>query len=290
MNTMGPMELGYFTQDTSFPFFIQYGFHDADVDMHEHADFCELVIVLSGTAMHCVNDESYFIRKGDVFVLGDGVYHGYHDAKKLCICNIMFRPEHFILGEQDIRKLPGYHALFVIEPYLTRNHEFQSHLSLKLQDYEDIYSLINTMLSEYQSQTPGRKTMLSAYFLMLVTKLSRLYQLPSKTTESKILYIAESVSYIETHFRESITIEEIAKISNLSPRHFSRLFQASYHTSPGNYILSLRMECACRLLKQSTYTISEIAFESGFNDSNYFSRQFHKFYEMSPRDYRNRHS
>lgn len=283
---METMYLHFFNKDTTFPFYIQYGYHDANLNMHLHADFCELVIVLGGTAMHSVNEESYFIKKGDVFVLGDGVAHGYHDTNQLQICNIMFQPEMLLSDKNDIRKLPGFHALFVIEPYLTQNKEFQSHLTLQLEDFERIRHLTDIMLNEYQTTTPGSQTLLSSYFHILVTTLSRLYTLPSKRTNTSVLNIAKSVSYIENNFLDSLTLEQIAKISNLSPRHFSRLFAASYHTTPGNYILSLRMQHAGNLLKNTTLPISEIAFQSGFNDSNYFSRQFRNYFGISPRNYR----
>lgn len=124
---MEALYLHYFTDDRTFPFYIQYGYHDADLKMHSHSDFCELVIVFGGTAMHNVNDESYFIKKGDVFVLGGGTAHGYHDTHQLQICNIMFQPDKFLF-ENDIRKLSGFHALFVIEPYLTEKKKFSEPL------------------------------------------------------------------------------------------------------------------------------------------------------------------
>lgn len=283
------MYLGYFTKDEEFPFFIQYGYHETPLDFHKHTDFLELVIVLSGSAMHHVNnDDAYFIKKGDVFVLGDGVSHAYTETNQLKICNIMFRPE--LLGDmKDVRTLSGFHALFVIEPYLTTQSEFQSHLTLTLENYEKVRNYTDIMLSEYQEDKPGRKTLLTAYFTILVTFLSRIYDLPEKKTNASILNIAKSVSFMENHYMDNISIDEIAAISNLSPRHFSRLFTASYEITPGNYILSLRLQHACNLLKHSTQTVTEIAFASGFHDNNYFSRQFHKKYQISPRDYRKRY-
>lgn len=284
---MDPIRLDYFTKDTSFPFFIQYGYHDEDVPLHLHADFAELVIVMNGTAMQQVDNDSYFIKKGDVFVLGDEIQHGYTSTNKLSICNIMFQPKTLLESDYDIRKLPGFHALFVIEPYLTKKHEFQSHLSLNLQQFEQIRSLTDTMLKEYESTAPGRKTMLSSYFMLLTTLLSRFYNLPSQNSETNTINIAKSVSYMENNFTENISIDELARISHLSTRHFTRLFTASYHITPGNYILSLRMQYACQLLKTTKETVSEIALQTGYGDSNYFSRQFHKFYGISPREYRN---
>lgn len=283
---MEPMYLNYFTRDESFPFFIQYGHHESDMLMHYHADFSELVIVMNGTAMHHVNHDSYFIKKGDVFVLGHDVAHGYEDTNQLQICNVMFQPNFLQNSEYDIRQLTGFHALFVLEPYLTKNNEFQSHLSLNLQQFEEIHKLTDLMVQEYHSNAPGRITLLSSYFMVLVTKLSRFYHLPEKENIENVMNIAKSVSYMESNFTDTISLDKLASMSNLSTRHFTRLFTATYHMTPGNYLLSLRMQYACHLLLSENDTISEIALKCGYSDSNYFSRQFHKFYGASPREYR----
>ena len=57
--------LNWYTSDEMFPFFIQLGGHTEDLYLHSHKDFSELVIVLSGTAMHTLEDEEYLLRKGD---------------------------------------------------------------------------------------------------------------------------------------------------------------------------------------------------------------------------------
>lgn len=58
------MYLQYFTAQKDFPFYIQYGHHDENMFLHNHADFSELVFVLGGHATHIVNDEEYPIQKG----------------------------------------------------------------------------------------------------------------------------------------------------------------------------------------------------------------------------------
>lgn len=286
---MESMYLRYFTQDSNYPFFIQYGFHDTDLYMHMHADFTELVIVLNGTAMHKVDNESYFIKKGDVFVISNNTSHGYEHTHDFRICNIMYRPEILMSSDLDIRRLAGFHALFVIEPYLTMERSFQSRLKLQLGDFEQIHSMVACMIQEYTKKADGWKAMLNSYFMMLVVLLSRAYSMPSSDVKSDIINIAKSVSYMESNYADSISIEKLAELSNLSIRHFTRIFRDTYQTTPGNYILSLRMQHACYLMKNTPLSISEIAFQSGFNDSNYFSRQFHKLFDITPRQYRSQY-
>lgn len=285
---MNDMYLRYFTRDAGYPFFIQYGSHDEDVFMHSHADFSELVIVLNGTAMHKVDNESFFIKKGDVFVISDNITHGYEKTNDFRICNIMYRPEALLTSVTDVKKLAGFHALFVIEPYLTIERGFQSRLKLELAEFDQVSSIIASMVHEYGNKAKGWKTLVDAYFMMLVVLLSRAYSMPSPDVKSDIINIAKSVSFIESHYIDPISIEALATKSNLSARHFTRIFRDTYLTTPGNYILSLRMQHACRLLLGSSDSISEVALQSGFNDSNYFTRQFHKQFLMTPREYRNR--
>jgi AraC-like DNA-binding protein len=284
---MVTMSLGNFTKDTNYPFFIQYGFHDSDLYMHTHADFSELVIVINGTAMHKVDNESYFVKKGDVFVISDNTSHGYEKTNDFRICNIMYRPERLLSSDYDVRKLAGFHALFVIEPYLTMERSFQSRLKLSLADFDQVNSIIACMVQEYDKKTDGWKTMINSRFMMLVVLLSRAYSLPSYDIKSDIINIAKSVSYMESNYKDHISIDQLAAQSNLSTRHFTRIFRATYQTTPSNYILTLRMQHACLLLKNTSMNISEIAFQSGFNDSNYFTRQFGNLFHIAPTQYRN---
>lgn len=193
----------------------------------------------------------------------------------------MYRPE-LLSSEIDIRKLSGYHALFVIEPYLPMEHSFQSRLKLQMTDFDQVNNMIASMIQKYEEKIDGWKTMMISYFM----RLSSAYSLTSFDEKYNIINIAKSVSYIEGHFVDPISIEVLAKQSNLSLRHFTRIFRDTYETTPGKCIFTLRMQHACSLLKNAALNISEIALQSGFNDSNYFSRQFRKFSGITPKQYR----
>lgn len=285
--------LDCFINDNDFPFFIQNGSHDADLYMHSHLDYTELVIVLSGTAIHKVNNESYFIKKGDVFVISDDTIHGYENTNNFRICNIMYRANRLSGFHTEVRKLPGFHALFMLEPYFSKEHGFQSKLRLKLGHFEYVNTILSNILTEYEQQVCGWRDMIDSYFTQLVVYLSRIYTqtndntLTSDNTSTNIINIANSLSYIESNFMEQITVEQLAARSHVSVRHFSRIFKATYNTSPSIYILSLRLEYACVLLKTTNHNISEIALQSGFTNSNYFTRQFHKKFQITPKEYRN---
>ena len=119
-----------FTNEEDFPIFVQYGYHNDDFVTHMHEDFSELVIILEGHAMHRVGEESFYIKKGDVFVINENTSHSFYDAKELRLCNIMFSMKKIFQGRYDITQCAGFHALFLLEPYHVQKEHFTSRLLL----------------------------------------------------------------------------------------------------------------------------------------------------------------
>jgi AraC-like DNA-binding protein len=278
--------LHWFTEDKEFPFFIQYGGHNEDTPLHTHEDFTELVIVLNGNATHIVDSETYFIKKGNVFVIDGPTSHAYRNPHAFKICNIMFRSDLLRSAGPDLSTSNGYQSLFVLEPLYRNIHSFQSGLSLSIPSLEHVSSTIAEMINEFNDKQQGYQTMLNSRFMELVVYLSRQYDNQKNGTDSNLMHLANAVSYIEDHYLEPLTLEEIAARSNISVRHLNRIFQSYYQTTPISYLQRLRLERARMLLRQSGLPITKISYECGFNDSNYFTRKFSKTYGLSPKAFR----
>ncbi|MCR2804437.1 helix-turn-helix domain-containing protein [Paenibacillus soyae] len=283
---MNSAYLNWFTRDKEFPFFIQYGEHNEDTPLHKHDDFTELVIVLNGNATHIVDSETYFIKKGNVFIINGPISHAYQNPHEFKICNIMFRSDLLRSAGPDLSTSNGYQALFVLEPLYRNIHSFQSGLSLSIPSLEHVSSIIAGMIKEYNDKQQGYQTMLNSRFMELVVYLSRQYNKQENGTDSNLMHLANAISYIEDHYLEPLTLEEIAARSNISVRHLNRIFQSYYQTTPISYLQRLRLERARMLLRQSGLPITKISYECGFNDSNYFTRKFSKTYGLSPKAFR----
>lgn len=281
---MNNMKLRYFTNDESFPLFVQFGEHDIPLFNHGHEDFYELVTVLNGSAEHVVDGERSTISKGDVFVIGNGISHGFEEPHSLRICNIMYRPEMLFPGDSDIRQLPGFHALFLLEPYFSSTQHFQSRMKLTPADFTQIQPLLDIAEAEYTSSSPGRKTMLLAVVRQLAVILSRRYDCPEKPRE--ISGIADAAAFMETSYADSISISDVIERSHYSQRHFIRLFTSAYGMTPQRYLLDVRIRHAGAMLRDSTLPVTEIALQCGFGDPNYFSRIFRKYTGNSPSEFR----
>ncbi|MBE6881156.1 MAG: AraC family transcriptional regulator [Ruminococcaceae bacterium] len=284
---MERMLLSFFTDDTEFPFHIGYGYHENDdMFMHIHEDFSELVIVLQGKAVHKVEDEKFDIGKGDVFVVGSEVAHGYDDAENFKICNIMFDPK--MLTAYDIKKYPGFHSLFVIEPHFIKTQGYQNKLKLGIKEFSALEKLIDTAIKEYETEEPGKKTLVLSYFLQMVVELSRQYtKTETHLSNDKIDGIAYAAAHMEGHYTEDVSMDDLLSLSHYSQRHFIRLFSEAYGVTPHRYLLQLRIKHACALLTETSLSMAEISARCGFNDPNYFARIFKKYISVSPNSYRN---
>lgn len=274
-----------FTEAEDFPVHLQYGFHEQELYLHSHMDFSELVVVLGGKAQHIVGQERYPLSKGSVFVVGQHTEHGFEEVKHLTICNIMFREEAFA-HIFDMKQLPGFQSLFVLEPHYTQHELFLSKFRLSPEELTDVERQISAMMQEYTKQRTGWKDMVLSGFHALCVTLSRCYRMQEA---DGFLKLADAIAYIENHFTERITISELTALSGYSERQFIRLFHDVLGTTPSRYITVLRIDRAKHLLKTTSLSVGEISWRCGFDDQNYFSRSFRSHTGQTPSAYRKLH-
>ena len=252
--------------------------------VHSH-DFSELVVILQGSAVHIIEGREYPVTAGQVFLIHSGVSHGYKNVDGIEYINVMFQPEQ-LLQLSELRLLPGFQALFYIEPFYRKEMNFKGMLTLNEAQLQEATRLLDLILTEYELQPQGYRLMIRSYFTALVGLLSRYYQIGSGHEENKALRIGEAVTYIEEHFLQPVTLQAMADKAYLSTRQFQRVFTRNYHTTPMDYVIRKRLDYSCTLLRHPNLSISQVALESGFRDQNYYARQFRKVYSCTPSEYR----
>ncbi|MCR9154374.1 MAG: helix-turn-helix transcriptional regulator [Bacteroidetes bacterium] len=103
------------------------------------------------------------------------------------------------------------------------------------------------------------------------------------------LYSTKSIllnEVIALHTYSNLTVNDLAKLCNMSLSSFKRAFRNFYNDSPNNYISTKKIIKAQELLRLSELNISDIAYETGFNDPLYFTRVFKKRVGLSPSEFR----
>jgi AraC family transcriptional regulator len=99
-------------------------------------------------------------------------------------------------------------------------------------------------------------------------------------------WLREAKSFIESHYSEAVTLDELARVVDRHPIHLSRAFRQAYGQTVGECIRSARVSNAARLLLAGRKPISEVAIECGFCDQAHLSRAFKKVFGMTPAAYR----
>lgn len=103
--------------------------------------------------------------------------------------------------------------------------------------------------------------------------------------EQSFGHIKNILKYIEDHFNEELSLQEMSKITNVSPQYFSRLFREKMDMTFVEYLTKVRINKAMEWLKHSDKNIQEICYDVGYKDPNYFSRVFKKNTGVSPKEY-----
>ena len=98
--------------------------------------------------------------------------------------------------------------------------------------------------------------------------------------------IDRAITYMNSHFSEKITVEELAGLVSLSAGHFSKLFKSVTGDTPIGFLNMLRLQQARIMLMNETASLTDIALKCGFNSSSYFSACFLEKYRMTPSAYR----
>jgi len=256
--------------------------------MHDHT---ELFIVLNGSAVHRVDGQENFVRAGDVYVLRSGSTHGYSHVSELMLYNIGFHPGLPLALGDEIRGLDGFQRLFMLAPHpgdAAKRRSLMSRLQLTMLGLRQAETIAESIREACDGRYEGHESLARARFIELVVFLSRAYTEHVSSTTDGLLRLARAASYVETHFTEPgrVGVDELAAQAGLSVAHFARLFREHYQVSPGAYVQLLRVQHAAHQLASTQRTVTEIAFSSGFGDSNYFSRQFRRFMGITPREYR----
>jgi len=259
--------------------------HAALETQHKH-DFTELVMILDGVGKHRVGDEVYTIETGDVFVILGDMSHGYPKAENLYVVNILMDIPRLEMPAADLGALPGYHALFEIEPMMRNRGKFQNRLRLSITQLATATRLIAEIEEELGNGGRGSRFMAIAHLMRLVGYLSRCYSQIQPDKIRPVTQISKLLGYLERHYAEPVCIADMMNIAHMSQTSLMRTFGQIMGRSPADHLIRLRVSKAQELLRRTDVPITDIALAVGFCDGNYLARQFRRVTGKSPRQYR----
>lgn len=190
------------------------------------------------------------------------IMHLYPDLLK----NIYIKELPALLGKRGIKK----------QSQVVASNDVISKFIESLDFYFQNPSLVNDDLLELKIKELILLLVQSKYIDSVQELVTDLYS--PKTIQLK--------EVINLHLFSNLNLEELAKLCDMSLSSFKREFRKEFNNSPNNYINTKKVEKAKELLSITDMTISEIAYQVGFNDSFYFTRVFKKKTNSSPSNYR----
>jgi AraC-like DNA-binding protein len=273
------------TFSNGFPLVVTRMRHHGPTTLHNH-DFTELVIIIGGRGEHFSSDASYPVIAGDAFVVTEA--HGYRNTEDLDLVNILFDQKSLSLPLEEARKLPGYHAFFALEPRYRKKHGFRSILHLTMRELAMVSGLVAELEAELRRRSSGFEFMAKTLLMQLIGRLSRAYEGMRAVETGPLIRLGTVLSHLEKHYADPIRLADLSRIARLSTSSLQRSFRAITGHAPIEYLIRLRLLRACELLRAGEMNVTETAYKVGFSDSNYFSRQFSRVMECSPREYAQR--
>ena len=250
---------------------------------HWHPEI-ELTLILSGEIEYQVEDNTYLLSAGDgIFCNSNSLHSGYmYQGQDCTYLSITFHPR-FLYGYENSILSTKY------VNYITSN-ELWSSLVLKksiswqqeiLVHMKDIYQLSLNPTEDYEFRV----------HMLLLSIWYGLYHYfstqPNESAKPKqhLQRLRDILTFIENHYNQEISLEDVAKIANICKSECCRFFKKHMGITIFDYIMYVRIQNSLPLLKK-TESITEVAAMVGFSSPSYYSQIFKRYMKCTPMEYR----
>ena len=233
---------------------------------HNHT---ELFYIVSGKGQFLIEDQVFPVGVNNLVIINPNVIHTEDslDAQPL---------EYIVLGIDGIELSTGEDT----------NGQF---CILDHYESKDISSCLRSILREMAIKHTGYEDICQAYTEILIIRLMRHTALavqPEQQSISSNRQCAAVRRYIDMHFKEPLTLEQLSEEAHMNKYYLSHTFKREYGISPINYMISRRLNESKYLLTETDLPMSQIAQLLGFSSSSYFSQAFRKTQGVSPMEFR----
>lgn len=236
------------------------GFRGYPPMFHNHV---ELIYVVSGSIDVTVEEASFTLRAGQLFVLFSRLIHTYQDSSDAQVILLLFDPSVTSFTNTLLSKRAVWPVIdgAAFEPMLRRAVTL-----LRRDRIKTATGYLNAVLGE---------------FLEVVSVEER----PNVTSNMSV----KVLEYCAEHFAEPLTLKSVAEALFISQSYVSKLFSGKLHYGFRDYINALRIDQAKTLLQETDQQITDVMAACGFANQSSFNRVFRDFCGCSPREYKRKH-
>ena len=233
---------------------------------HNHT---ELFFIVSGRGQFLIQNQVFPVGANNLVIINPNVAHTEDSLNAQPL-------EYIVLGIEGI------------ELATTENSNGQFCILDHLESVE-FSSCLRNILREMELKNTGYEDICQAYMEILIIRLMRTTSLSVQSgpqTVSGNRQCAFVRRYIDLHFKEPLTLEQLSGEAHMNKYYLSHAFKQEYGVSPINYMISRRIEESKYLLAETDLSLSHIAQLLGFSSLSYFSQVFRRTQDISPMEYR----
>lgn len=247
------------------------------MSLHWHVEF-EIIRILKGTFLLSIDEQEFAVSAGSSIIVPAGALHAGTPGECTYEC-IVFDMNMLMNKNDPCRKL----IRKIIDHEVELTYVYP-------ESCNDIHQIVWTMFDAMASRKEGfQLTVLGALYQMAGAVFSEKYYNPIPVqpprNHRRIVQLKTALEFMESSYNTQITLEEMADSVNMSPKYFCRFFQEMTHRTPVDYLNYYRIERACYQLLTTDQSITEVAYNSGFNDLSYFIKTFKKYKGTTPKKY-----
>lgn len=254
------------------------------VPLHWHSEL-EIIVIKKGSGIISVDFQKQTVTSGDIIFILPGRLHSIEQdgTNSMEYENIILQPELLITGEDDLC------AERFIHPLMNNQLHTETFFSPSLPYYAQLSECIRQLDFVCSLKKEGWQLAVKGclfQFLFLLITNRAVSENSSPVGEKSLEKMKTILKYVEDHYKEHLTIEDMAELTFYSKSHFMKFFKSHMGTGFIDYLNDYRLVMAERLLRSSDNSVLEIAVQSGFDNLSYFNRIFKRKYGTSPGKYR----
>ena len=253
--------------------------------IHYHT-LIEISLILRGKGIYKTNDKTYTIQEGDIFFYRPNEAHCITDieAEGMELLNLHISPYYLYTNFQSA--LNSNYIKILAASFPLKSNKIND--TLLPEQLEDVKSLILAIRREFENKKSDYVTFICNYISAILILISRSYKTAKFSQKEKQSYqrLIQAIKYIDTHYKENITLENIAQKVGYSKCYFSSIFKKCMGMSIWDYISIKRIEESLTQIKTTEKNIADIALDCGFNNAVNFNKLFKKYTNVTPNFFR----
>lgn len=255
----------------------------------DHRNYFEIIFIEEGNGRHFINEFIVSYTKGDIFLVAPEDKHHFEIEKETTFCYFQFTEQLF----SSRMNLPDRsYWLHRIEHIMHHPNLLPGDIIKESYDRELLWHIHKVIIKEYTSQKQFFKhnisNMVSTTLSIIARNIKRDFKKQTDKRKDVHATIDEILSYIRQHVYETdlMKISAIAERFHMTNSALSAYFKKKTGESLHHYIIMYKLQLVKYRLKNSDFTVSEIAYQLGFTDESHLTRIFKKYNETTPKKYK----